>query len=88
MYRLNEPLSHYWRDVRDALSLPMDIPISLQNGFWPSTRIAHAVEDKFTEEVMFAKSMAKMIILLDIGVIVHPLHFKLAVIFMQVILLH
>ena len=48
--RLNEPLSYYWRDVRDALSLPMDTPISLQNGFWPSTRIAHAVEDEFTEE--------------------------------------
>ena len=48
--RLNEPLSYYWRDVRDALSLPMDTPISLQNGFWPSTRIAHAMEDEFTEE--------------------------------------
>ena len=31
--RLNEPLSYYWHDVRDALSLPMDMPISLQNGF-------------------------------------------------------
>ena len=48
--RLNEPLSYYWRDVRDALSLPMDMPISLQNGFWPSTCIAHAVEDEFTKE--------------------------------------
>ena len=38
--------------------------------------------------VMFAKSMVKMIILLDIGVIVHHLHFELAVIFMLVILLH
>ena len=28
----------------------MDTPISLQNGFWPSTRIAHAVEDEYTEE--------------------------------------
>ena len=28
----------------------MDTPISLQNGFWPSTCIAHAVEDEFTEE--------------------------------------
>ena len=28
----------------------MDTPISLQNGFWPSIRIAHAVEDEFTEE--------------------------------------
>ena len=49
-HRLNEPLSYYWRDVRDALSLPMDTPISLQNGFWPSTRIAHAVENEFREE--------------------------------------
>ena len=48
--RVNEPLSCYWRDVRDALSLSMDKPISLQNGFWPSTRIAHAVKDEFTEE--------------------------------------
>ena len=48
--RLNEPLSYYWRDVRDALSLPMDIPISLHNGFWPSIRIAHAVEDEFIEK--------------------------------------
>ena len=38
--------------------------------------------------VMFAKSMVKMIISLDIGVIVHPLHFELVVIFMLVILLH
>ena len=38
--------------------------------------------------VLFAKSMVKMIISLDIGVIVHHLHFKLAVIFMLVILLH
>ena len=28
----------------------MDMPISLQNGFWPSTRIAHATKDEFTEE--------------------------------------
>ena len=48
--RLNEPLSYYWCDIRDALSLPMDTPISLQNGFWPSTRIAHAVENEFTED--------------------------------------
>ena len=26
----------------------MDMPISLQNDFWPSTRIAHAIEDDFT----------------------------------------
>ena len=37
---------------------------------------------------MFTKSMVEMIILLDIGVIVHPLYFDLAVIFMLVILLH
>ena len=48
--RLNELLFYYWRDVRYALSLPMDTPISLQNGFWPSIHIAHAVEDEFTEE--------------------------------------
>ena len=48
--RLNELLSYYWHDVRDALSLPMDTPISLQNGFWPSTRIAHTVEDEFTKQ--------------------------------------
>ena len=28
----------------------MDKPISLQNGFWPSIRIAHAVEDEFIEK--------------------------------------
>ena len=28
----------------------MDTPISLQNGIWPSTRIAHAMEDEFIEE--------------------------------------
>ena len=48
--RLNEPLSYYWRVVRDALTLPMDTPTSLQGGFWPSTRIAHGLEDEFTEE--------------------------------------
>ena len=26
------------------------MPISLQNGLWPSIRIVHAVEDEFTEE--------------------------------------
>ena len=50
LHRLNEPLSYYWHNVRDALSLSMDTPISLQNGFWPSTRIAHAIEDEFTKE--------------------------------------
>ena len=48
--RLNELLSYYWRDARDALSLPLDTPISLQNGFWPSTHIVHGVKDDFTEE--------------------------------------
>ena len=28
----------------------MDTPISLQNGFWPSTCIAHAMKDEFTKE--------------------------------------
>ena len=40
------------------------------------------------KRVMFAKSKVKMIVLLDIGVIVHPLHFELAMIFMLVIVLH
>ena len=43
-----EPLSSYWRNVRDALTLPMDTPTSLQDGFWPATRIAHALQDEFT----------------------------------------
>ena len=46
--RLYEPLSYYWRDVRDALTLPMDAPVSLQHGFWPTTRLAHAMEDEYT----------------------------------------
>ena len=33
----------------------MDTPISLQNGFWPSTRIAHAVEDEFIDEGVVRK---------------------------------
>ena len=37
---------------------------------------------------MFAKSMVKMIVLLDMSVIVHLFHFELALIFMLVILLH
>ena len=28
LHRLNELLSYYWRELRDALSLPMDTPIS------------------------------------------------------------
>jgi hypothetical protein len=48
--RLYEPLSYYWRNVKDALTVPMDAPISLQHGFWPTTQFAHAVEDEFTEE--------------------------------------
>ena len=86
--RLNEPLSYYWRDVRDALSLPMDTPISLQNGFWPSTPLHMPWKMSLQKGVMFAKSMVKIIISLDIGVIVHLLHFELAVIFMLVVLLH
>ena len=47
--RKHEPLCHYWRGVRDALSLPMDLPTSLQDGFWPSTRIDRTMEDQFTD---------------------------------------
>ena len=86
--RLNEPQSYYWHDVRDALSLPMDMPISLQNGLWPQHALHMPWKMSLQRRMMFAKSMVKMIILLDIGVIVHPVHFVLAVIFMLVILLH
>lgn len=48
--RLHEPLSYYWRNVRDALDIPMDVPTTLQDGFWPSSRIAHGMEDEFAEE--------------------------------------
>ena len=33
--RRYEPLSQYWRSVRDALSEPSNLPTSLQDGFWP-----------------------------------------------------
>jgi hypothetical protein len=46
--RCYEPLSSYWRDVRDAMTLPMDTPSILEDGYWPTTRIAHAMEDEFT----------------------------------------
>jgi len=48
--RLYEPLSYYWSNVKEALSIAMDAPLLLQHGFWPSTRLAHAVEDEYTEE--------------------------------------
>ena len=48
--RLYEPLSYYWSNVKDALSITMDVPLLLQHGFWPSTQLAHAVEDEYTEE--------------------------------------
>ena len=47
--RRYEPLSQYWRLVRNALSEPLDLPMSLQDGFWPSSRIDRTIEDQFTD---------------------------------------
>ncbi|HEX8607271.1 MAG TPA: hypothetical protein VF679_01380 [Pedobacter sp.] len=53
--RLYEPLSYYWREVRDALRLPMDTPVSLQHGFSPTSRLGHVVEDEFTAKGDFCE---------------------------------
>ena len=47
--RRYEHLSYYWRAVKDVLLLPMQSNSTLMDGFWPSTRIAHELEDCFTE---------------------------------------
>jgi hypothetical protein len=57
--RLYEPLSYYWREVRDALRLPMDTPVSLQHGFWPTSRLGHVVEDEFTAEGDFREEFGE-----------------------------
>ena len=44
-----EHLSHYWNNVRQTLLLPMVDQTELQDGFWPTTRFAPALEDQFTE---------------------------------------
>ena len=45
-----EPLSFYWRGVREALTIPMETSVSLHDGFWPTTQIPHAIEEEFTED--------------------------------------
>lgn len=47
--RRYEPLSNYWRSVRDALALPLDLPPTLRDGFWPRSRVDRSVEDEFTD---------------------------------------
>lgn len=47
--RRYEHLCYYWRGVEEALSLPLESPTTLRDGFWPSSRIEHTVEDQFTE---------------------------------------
>ena len=35
--RRYEPLSYYWRAVKDSLNEPMVLPSTLQDGFWPTS---------------------------------------------------
>jgi hypothetical protein len=48
--RQNEPLSYYWRAVTLAMDVAISIPQTLQNGFWPSSRFAPAVEDEYMDD--------------------------------------
>jgi len=70
--RRYEPLSHYWRAVRDALSQPMDLPATLEDGFWPTSRTGRTIEDQFTNAGLL---MMRMSFLLARAVIGHHLHF-------------
>jgi hypothetical protein len=45
--RRNEPLSYYWRGVKSAMASEISVLQTLQNGFWPSSRIGPVVEDEF-----------------------------------------
>jgi hypothetical protein len=43
-------LWYYWRAVKDALDLPIQPLPSLQDGFWPLSRIVSTPEDEFIED--------------------------------------
>jgi hypothetical protein len=59
--RYYKHLWYYWRTAKDALVLLIQpIPL-LQDGIWPISRIASAVEDEFIE---VTKSIMKMTTLL------------------------
>ena len=57
--RIYEPLSYYWNDVKEALAIPFDAVPTLQHGFWPSTRLAHSVEDEFQEDGTLREEFAE-----------------------------
>ena len=57
--RIYEPLSYYWNDVKEALSIPFDAVPALEHGFWPSTRLAHSVEDEFQEDGTLREEFAE-----------------------------
>ncbi|KAG0574851.1 hypothetical protein KC19_VG296900 [Ceratodon purpureus] len=57
--RIYEPLSYYWNDVKEALSIPFDAVPALEHGFWPSTRLAHSVEDEFQEDGTLCEEFAE-----------------------------
>jgi hypothetical protein len=48
--RWNDPLSYYWRAVRSTMASQISIPETLQNGFWPSSRLSPAIEDEFMDD--------------------------------------
>jgi hypothetical protein len=45
--RCYEHLCYYWRAVKDAVVLSILPTLSLQDGFWPVSRYAPALEDQF-----------------------------------------
>lgn len=47
--RRYEHLSYYWRAVKVALVVSVEPRSMLQNGFWPISRFAPALEDQFTD---------------------------------------
>ena len=43
-------LWYYWHVVKDVLDLPIQLLLSLQDGFWLESRIASVHEDEFIED--------------------------------------
>lgn len=48
--RKNDPIKDYWKGVRVALDSPLMVRTTLEDGFWPASRIDNVVEDQMEND--------------------------------------
>jgi hypothetical protein len=57
--RKNEPVRRYWEGVRSALNAPFVVRETLQDGFWPNSRIDEEVEDQYLDDGQMREEFAE-----------------------------